>query len=170
MSGGRADQDQNENEVDQNDAEWRSHDQNENPKKRRRRSKRQDDEEGGGGGGGGDGDDDDDDGEWGKIPYEIIAKTTGVAVRLGLSHDQQLIYTAAILKCSGVDLTNYPLSHSTTVRRRKEVLGDTFEGEREAFRQTVVEREAPVFIHTDTKELRDSIGPHGAAVTNKKWV
>ena len=139
-------------QEDQNDEDWLTQDENENPKKRRRRSRRPDN--GGGDGGGGD----DDDGEYGKIPFEIISKTSGVAVRLGLSHDQHLVITTAILQCSGVDLNSYPLSHSTTVRRRKEVIEEVYEQSREEFRQQAVAIGAPVNVHPDTKQLQDTIG------------
>ena len=77
--------------------------------------------EGGGGdcGGGNDGGDEDADesGEWGFIPSEILAKTTPIAVWLGLSHDQHMCLIAAFLHCCGVQMENFAISHSTAVRR-----------------------------------------------------
>ena len=73
---------------------------------------------------------------------------------------------AAFLKCSRVNLANFPLSHSTAIRRRKQVLTESYEGSRESFREKVVTEDDKLFLHLDTKSLADSIGPHGAGVTN----
>ena len=91
-------------EENGNDDEWESQDQNDNVKKRYRQRKRHRGCDGGGGDGGGD-DGDDGRGEVGVIPYEIIAETTATAVRIGLSHGQHLMITAAILKCSSLSPT-----------------------------------------------------------------
>ena len=159
--------DDENNEDGGEEQEEVSGDENENVTKTKRYRKRKRRDDGGDGGDGGE-DGEEDDGELARIPYEILAKTAATAVRLGLSHGQHLSITAAFLQCAGVDIDKFPLSHSTSIRRRKEVVSETYEQDREAFRQEVEAGECFLFVHPDTKELADSIGPHGAGVTNRR--
>ena len=133
-------------------------------KTRYRRSRR------GGGDGGDDGgeDDSEEEGEVGRIPHEILRLTAPTAVRLNMSVEQHLCMTAAFLKSSSVDIDKYPLSHSTAVRRRKEVLSEKYQEVRERFEQTQEDNDDILFVHLDTKALTDSIGPEGAAVNNTR--
>ena len=130
---------------------------------------------GSGGGPGGDdsgdsGDDSGDDveGEVGKIPHEILKMTAPTAVRLNISVDQHLCMTAAFLKSSNVDIDKFPLSHSTALRRRKEVLAEEYADVRERFHAEMEGNDHKLFLHLDTKALKDSIGPEGAAVNNTR--
>ena len=75
---------------------------------------------------------------------------------------------AAFLKCSGVDLADYPVSYTTAQRRRKEKLTESYQSIREKFQQEVEDDDHCLFAHLDTKSLRDKIGPHANAVTNTR--
>ena len=133
-------------------------------KKRRRRMTKKDR---GGGGGDSGGESEDEDGVRALIPFEILKKTTATAVRLGLSVGQHTTMTAAFLTACEVDLDEFPISRSTALRRKKEVLGEEFEKSREEFKERLRENNYPLIVHVDTKLLSDTIGPQGSRVTNK---
>ena len=143
--------------------------------RRMSRSRRREDREGSGGGGGEEGEDSDEeeDGVWALIPKEIIKKTSATAIRHELSHGDHVNITAAFLRsCTGedgapLDLDQFPLSYSTSYRRRKEVMETTYEETRAEFRNNVIAGNIPLLLHGDDKELSDTIGPHGAGVKNK---
>ena len=121
---------------------------------------------------GGDGDDgdseDDDDGVWAKIPREILKLTAPAAMRMEFSHSDHVVIISAFLKACKVDLDEFPLSVSTSYRRRKEVMEEVYEESRNSFRDEALMENWPIFLHADTKELTDTIGPHGASVKNKR--
>ena len=152
-----------------NDPDWEDEDDNENvPRRSRGRRRKQGKRSDGDGGGGGGDDDGDEDGMVAKIPFEILGKTAATALRLNLSPEQHFVIAAAFLKCSGVDLSEYPVSYGTAVRRRKEQLTSSYHSIREKFRQEVDDEDDCLFVHLDTKSLGDTIGPHGSAVTNTR--
>jgi hypothetical protein len=70
----------------------------------------------------GDGDDgdseDDDDVIWAKIPREILKLTAPAAMRMEFSHSDHVVIISAFLKACNVDLDEFPLSVSTSYRRR----------------------------------------------------
>ena len=132
-------------------------------KRRRRRSRK-----GNPGGGGGDDGDDDDDVVLARIPREILQKTAPTAVRFGLSHGAHVAMISAFLGASNVDVNEFPLSYSTSYRRRKEVLEESYVESRTKFRAQVIDEDLPLFLHLDTKELTDTIGPRGSGVKNKR--
>ena len=127
-------------------------------------------------GGGGESDDDEEEeeeGVWAFIPKEILKKTAPTAIRKALSHGDHVSITAAFLRsCTGedgapLDLDKFPISYSTSYRKRKEVMKNTYDETRAEFRDRAIDENWLLFLHGDDKELSDTIGPRGAGVKNK---
>ena len=151
------------------DEDWgESEDPNENTRKRGKHHKSRRHHGGDGDDDGDGGDGGEDEGDVGRIPYEILSKTSATALRLNLSPEQHVCILAAFLKCSEVDLANYPISHSTAVRRRKKELAESYAEIRRKFQENIEVWDDRIFVHLDTKALADTIGPRGAGVSNTR--
>lgn len=124
---------------------------------------------GGGDSGGGESESDDENGGvLARIPYEILKLTSTAALRMELSHGDHVVILAAFLRACGVNLDDFPLSYSTSYRRRKETIEETSQETLTKFQEEATAGNWPLFVHLDTKELTDSIGPRGAGVSQKK--
>ena len=84
------------------------------------------------------------------------------AARMELSHGDHVIMLSAFLRACNLDLVDFPLSYSTSYRRRKKETEDKTDETRDNFQRDVVQGNWPLFVHLDGKELSDSIGPLGA--------
>ena len=109
-----------------------------------------------------------------KIPKEILKLTSAFADRMEFSHSDHYGIICALVKCClspeglPLDINQFPLSVCTSYRRRKEVMREIYEESRESFRDKAVTENWPLFLHLDTKELTDTIGPGGAGVKHKR--
>ena len=119
-------------------------------------------------------DDDEDDYVWAKIPKEILKLTTLYATRMNFSHSDHFGIICEFLKsCRSpddqpLDLDQFPLSISTSYRKRKEVIHEKTEESRRSFREEALRENWPLFVHPDTKALSDTIGPNGAGIINMR--
>ena len=87
---------------------------------------------------------------------------------MGFSHGDHVTILAAFLNACKADLDSFPLSYATSYRKRKEIVEEIYDNTREKFRSDCEEHNWPLTLHIDTKELTDTLGPHGSKVKRKK--